>query len=272
MNIINNQDVEAISRILGDHYLTGSEIGRMLHFLNLSDPFPKNTKWKRIENAILEEGSKTQTPKAFFEVIEYVANPSNFFNRPDIWDALLLNINSVLIAKGYQIEDDGKIHRTTASSGFTDLQKRLETLENRIKSLDLHPEVTKFCTKELIQKNYFHAVFEGSKGLFDRIRKISGLNIDGYPLINKVFNFEKPPYQPLIMIQGNSLSTQDEKNQYFGLINAIKTCLYLYRNHQAHIPKIYDELSLNDAIRGLIVVSLAHELLDHCVPLSEFNK
>ena len=74
------------------------------------------------------------------------------------------------------------------------------------------------------------------------------------------------------MIQGNPLRTIDEKNQYYGLVNSIKTCLYLYRNHQAHVPRIFDDLSLNDAIRGLMSISLAHELLDHCVFLVDFHE
>ena len=36
--------------------------------------------------------------------------------------------------------------------------------------------------------------------------------------------------------------------------------------------KAIDELSLNDAIRGLMLISLAHELLDHCVFLTDFHK
>ena len=98
---------------------------------------------------------------------------------------------------------------------------------------------------------------------------MSDSTLDGQALIDKSFDFKK---QPLILIQGNNLGTQDEKNQYFGLINSIKTCLYLYRNHQAHIPRIYDELSLNDAIRGLMVISLANEHLDHCVSIYDFHK
>ena len=135
--------------------------------------------------------------------------------------------------------------------------------------MNLHDNVTKYCTEELLNEDYFHAVFEACKGLFDRIRELSGLNLDGYPLIDKAFNIDKKPFQPKIFIKGNNLSNQDEKNQYYGLISSIKTCLYLYRNHQAHIPKIYDKLSLKDAMRGLISVSLAHELLDRCVSIND---
>lgn len=272
MSNFDKQDVENISRIIAEE-LTGSSITTMFQHLRFVDyDVTKgftNTKWRRINESTLEKCLESKSAKPLFKVIEYVSKPSNYVHSPQSWNSLRHSINSVLIFKGYELKDDGKIHSTKTVTTFTEAQNRLKSLNEEINSLNLHFEVTKYCTEELLKENYFHAVFEASKGLFDRVRLLSGLTHDGQTLIDKSFDFKK---QPLIMIEGNSLSTQDEKNQYFGLINAIKTCLYLYRNHQAHIPKIYDELSLNDAIRGLMLVSLCHELLDHCVPLSEFHK
>jgi uncharacterized protein (TIGR02391 family) len=268
MDKINNQDVDSISQLLADQYLTGSKISRMLQYLQLSDPFPKNTKWKRISYAITEVASRTQSVSPLFKVIEYVANLSDFVRDPESWDRLLENVNSVLLVKGFQLQEDGKIHQAEAASTYSELQKRIESLTNEITRLELHKEVTRFCTKELIQKDYFHAVFEATKGLFDRIRTISELSYDGDTLIRNAFDLKRP----IILIQGNMLTTQDEKNQYYGLVNSIKTCLYLYRNHQAHVPRLFDEISLKDSLRGLMILSLAHELLDKCVNIREFKK
>ena len=38
-----------------------------------------------------------------------------------------------------------------------------------------------------MQDNYFHAVFEACKGLFQRIRELSGVEADGANLIDRVF-------------------------------------------------------------------------------------
>lgn len=276
MNNIDNQEIEKISRIIGEK-LTGSNITAMFQDLGFTDfdlkqnrPFT-STKWRRINESLLEKCINLKSDRPVLNVIEYVSKPSNYVDSPTIWNDLKRAINSILIFKGYELQDDGYVYTTKAVKTLNEAHQRLKSLKDEISSLTLHPEVTKYCKEELLQENYFHAVFEACKGLFDRIRKMSDLTLDGYPLINNAFNFEKPPYQPKIFIQGNSLKTQDEKNQYYGLVNSIKTCLYLYRNHQAHIPKIYDELSLNDAIRGLILVSLSHELLDHCVSLVDLH-
>lgn len=272
MSGIDKQDIEAISKILGEE-LTGSKITDMFKDLGFKDHdiergFPW-TKWRRINESTVEIWAENNNVRPLFNVIEYVSKPSRYVNNPEAWNSLLKSINSILIFKGYELKDDGHVYQTKVVKTFNEAQNRLKSLTEEINTLNLHLYVTRFCTEELLKKNYFHAVFEASKGLFDRIRLLSGLTSDGQKLIDEAFNFKK---QPLIMIRGNKLYTQDEKNQYYGLINSIKTCLYLYRNHQAHTPRIYDELSLNDAIRGLMLISLTHELLDHCVPLHDFDE
>lgn len=269
---IDNQDIENISRILGEE-LSNSDITQMFLYLSFIDHDIKrgftNTKWKRLNESISEKCVSTRKARPLFDVIEYVSKPHRYINRQDSWSNLLNNVNSTLIFKGYELKDDGRVHKTKIAQTFTEAQNRLKSLKEEIGTLNLHDNVTKYCTEELLNEDYFHAVFEACKGLFDRIRELSGLNLDGYPLIDKAFNIDKKPFQPKIFIKGNNLSNQDEKNQYYGLISSIKTCLYLYRNHQAHIPKIYDKLSLKDAMRGLISVSLAHELLDRCVSIND---
>lgn len=269
---IDNQDIKLISKILAEE-LSGSDITQMFHILKLKDydierPYT-TTKWIRLNESIVEKCISTKKARPLFDVMEYITKPSKYVNNSKHWNNLLKSINSILIFKGYELKDDGSVHVVSAAKTFTEAQTRLKSLNQEISTLNLHINVSKYCTEELLKEDYFHAVFEASKGLFDRIRLISGLTLDGYALVDKSFDFKN---KPLILIQGNNLDTQDEKNQYFGLINSIKTCLYLYRNHQAHVPRIYDELSLNDAIRGLMIISLANELLDHCVSIYDFHK
>lgn len=269
---IDNQDIESISKILGEE-LSGSAITQMFYQLKFKDHDIERgittTKWRRLNESIVEKCISTKKARPLFDAIEYITKPNKYVDRPDYWKNLLKSINSTLIFKGYELKDDGYVYQTKSVRTFTEAQNRLKSLSEEINTLNLHKNVSKYCTEELLNEDYFHAVFEASKGLFDRVRALSGLTLDGQSLIEKSFDFKN---NPLILIQGNNLDTQDEKNQYFGLINSIKTCLYLFRNHQAHAPRIYDELSLNDAIRGLMIISLANELLDHCVPVYDFHK
>ena len=43
----------------------------------------------------------------------------------------------------------------------------------------IHPEVLKYCRSELMQDNYFHAVFEAKKGLAQRLRDSTGIQTGG---------------------------------------------------------------------------------------------
>jgi uncharacterized protein (TIGR02391 family) len=44
----------------------------------------------------------------------------------------------------------------------------------------------KYCRVELMQDNYFHSVFEAVKGLAQRIRDLSGVQLDGAALVDRV--------------------------------------------------------------------------------------
>jgi len=122
----------------------------------------------------------------------------------------------------------------------------------------MHQEVHKYCRKELMQKNYFHAVFEASKGLAQRIRELSGEQAEGAALIDKVFSVEKP------ILAFNSLRTETEKSEHKGFAALLKGCFAAVRNPLAHEPKILWN-GEDDAADYLTLISLLHRKLDVCV-------
>ena len=69
---------------------------------------------------------------------------------------------------------------------------RVRTIKSKFQSRRMHPEVFKYCRTELMQDNYFHAVFEATKGLAQRIRDMSGIQADGAALIDPVFSESSP--------------------------------------------------------------------------------
>lgn len=50
----------------------------------------------------------------------------------------------------------------------------------------------KYCRTELLDQNYFHAVFEASKGVAERIRGLFGFGCDGADLLTKAFKGQQP--------------------------------------------------------------------------------
>ncbi len=258
---IDTQFIDTISKILSD-YLSHSEITRMGEVLC----FPQNdqnsglNKHKRIHNLMSDILNKTQNVQNIRLVIEYICNPLRYIDNTSIFEQLRTALNIPLSLQGLTISDNGRMVSTTVSNTISEAKKRFETLDSRLRELKVHTHVLKFCTQELLQENYFHAVFEASKGIFYRIRLITGSSMDSASLIDQCFKLK----EPVVIINGNKLQTLDEQSEYKGLKNLLLTIAHLYRNSKAHKLKFYNPDSIDDAITALTLMSLAHNLLDNC--------
>ncbi len=120
----------------------------------------------------------------------------------------------------------------------------------------MHAEVLNYCRAELLGENYFHAVFEATKGVAERIRLLSGLNGDGADLVNKAF----AGHQPVLAL--GPLTTESEKSEQKGFANLLIGLFGAVRNPLAHAPKTNWPMSEQDALDILTLVSLIHRKLD----------
>ena len=111
----------------------------------------------------------------------------------------------------------------------------------------------------MLQDNYFHAVFEATKGLAQRIREMSSVEADGAALVDRVFSIERP------VLAFNTLRTETERSEYKGFAALLKGCFAAVRNPLAHEPKILWE-GEDDAADYFSLISLLHRKLDDCVP------
>lgn len=272
MSRIKPKTITSVSKIIGE-LLTGSQITQMFNQLNLPDfdaikqrPYT-STKWRRLEESIQTMCNHNKNANPLFKVIEYVMQPADFINNPEGWKSNKKSLNSILMFHGYEVNDSGKVAKTKVIKTFTDAQKRLKSFNDKLNNYEIHSEIFKYCTPELFEENYFHAIFEASKGVLDRVRDIAESNLDGNQLIDKSFNLGRP----MVLIRNNMLNSQDEKSAYNGLKSLLKTIVYLYRNPNAHNPKLYDVKSETDAITAFTLMSLAHKTLDNCVNVRDFT-
>lgn len=83
-----------------------------------------------------------------------------------------------------------------------------------------------------MSENYFHAVFEATKGIAARIRKLLGLNGDGADLVTKAFLAQSP------MLALGPLATESEKSEQKGFANLLIGLFGAVRNPLAHATKI----------------------------------
>lgn len=257
--------IENISRIIAEE-TTGSKITNMFHQIGLVNYDAQRgfdtTKWRRINESISSSDNPFQS---MISVIEFSSKPQRFMNDKSAWKKHLESINKELIFKGYKLNDSGRVVKNKKVESYSEAQKMIKSLKSKLNDYDIHKNVLLFCQEQYLQDNYFHAIFEASKSVSDRIRKMSNSKDDGIKLINNVFNFKTPQ----ILIKNNYLKTDTDKSLYNGIINLLKTIHFTYRNVEAHKPKLYDETSESDAIAAFVIISMAHKELDHCISIMD---
>ena len=196
--------------------------------------------------------------------IEKTFSPVRFVNNRVLFETRRTEINMVLIFVGIQMGENGRLSIIQKADTIRDAEKRAGDLKQILKDRNVHPDVLIFCKAELLQENYFHAVFEASKSLAEKIIEKTGLTEDGVPLVEKAFalGHEKNP-----LLAFNLLKTESEVNEHKGLTNLLKGVFGMFRNTIAHAPKIKWEINEMDALDSLTIISLLHRRLDSCVPL-----
>jgi uncharacterized protein (TIGR02391 family) len=168
-------------------------------------------------------------------------------------------LNQVLAFAGYQLGEDGKLHATQAAKTLTEAEQRAGLLRSELQRRNVHHDVLTFCRAELLQDNYFHAVFEATKSVAEKIRSRTGLTGDGSGLVDQAFGSGNAG-MPFLAF--NTLQTDTERSEHTGLMNLIKGMFSAFRNVTAHAPKIHWNVTEQDALDLLSIASLLHRRLD----------
>ena len=250
--------IEALSRLLGE-CASGTDITRVLEDRGLVDGSGESTKWRRLYSVFLETQRHDLSANRVLDFIQSFLTPARFVGRSDEFEARRQALNTILAFSGLEYGPDGRFRRQEAVRSLDQAERRVRTIRAKFQGRRLHPEVLKYCRAELLQDNYFHAVFEATKGLAQRIRDLSGVDGDGAALVDRVFSVERP------VLAMNTLRTETERTEHKGFATLIKGCFLAVRNPLAHEPKILWD-GEDDAADYLSLISLLHRRLDSCVP------
>lgn len=249
--------IESMSKLLGE-VGTGSDISRCLSKLDIIDHSGESTKWRRLYSIFSNYQHGQKCSNMILRFIETFLDPSRFVGRKFEFDDYIHELNSILRFSGLEYRADGKFKYCETAKTLDEAEKREQVLLNKLKGRIIHEEVYKYCKKELLQENYFHAVFEAAKGLAQRIRDLSNISLDGSALIDKVFSVQNP------ILAFNTLRTETEKSEHKGFASLLKGCFSAIRNPLAHEPKILWD-GENDAADYMTLISLLHRKLDSCI-------
>jgi uncharacterized protein (TIGR02391 family) len=250
--------VEALARLLGECG-SGTDISRVLLNRGLEDKSGESTKWRRLYWIFLDYQRRHGCANGIIDFIQSFLSPARFVGRSDDFELHRQQLNTILAFSGLEYGQDGKFRPCESARTLDEAEKRVRTIRAKFQGRRIHPEVLKYCRAELLQDNYFHAVFEATKGLFQRIRDLSGIQLDGAALVDRVFSIERP------VLAINSLQTETEKSEHKGFAMLLKGCFAAIRNPLAHEPKILWQ-GEEDAADCLSLISLLHRKLDDAVP------
>lgn len=272
MLIINSESqLESLCNTLAN-ILTHSNIDKYLKMSNIEDVSTKSQNYSgyyytkgdnkptRIYNCFANELNKSHNDVKIIRFIELSLDPAMYSNDAKKYSELLDSINSSLLFMGCKLTNEGKVIQVPKATTVDEVQKRINSLLNEASKRNIHQEVLKYCKREYLDKDYFHAQFEAVKGLFQRIRDLTNQSVDGAKLINGVFS----PNEPMLLLNGNNLSTRTEIDEYTGF-----KYLFLYlqnavRNQEGHTPRILSKEELNDCLDNFTVISRCHNYLDNC--------
>lgn len=255
--LFSDAQLEGVSKILGDAR-TGSDITRVFDIMGIVDNSGMSTKWKRLYGTFAHYQNTENSPSRLIDFIKHYLEPVAFCDKPVEFEEYRQKLNNILIFVGLEYGEDGQFRRVEKATTLSEAQRRLQTVQKKFQGRRLHNEVTKYCKEELFEENYFHAVFEATKGLAERIRQLSGQQLDGAELVDKVFSINRP------LLALNTLTTETERSEHKGFAMLLKGCFAAVRNPLAHQPKILWE-GEDDTADYLSMISLLHRKLDEAV-------
>ena len=254
--------VESICKVLGDTEkgFTGTEIAKLLSESEIEDIDSANTKWKRLNSALANKQQADGCANNLLAFIQNSLNPARHHDKLNWFNDIRYQINKVLSFAGFQLGENGKISAVAKSTTINEATARASKLKDNLVSRKVHPDVLRYCKEELVVDNYFHAVFEATKSVAEKIRNKTGLITDGATLVDEALSFKSVPHLAL-----NSLQTESEKSEQKGFMNLLKGLFGTFRNTTAHAPKIMWSIEEEDALDILSLVSLVHRRLDNAI-------
>lgn len=257
-----SEHITSISKILGETNdgLTGPEIEHLLRQCNIPDSTPTMTKWKRLYNAFAEFQNERKFGNHIIVFIHRVMNPVQYTGRPHLFVQRRNDLNTVLSFSGFHVGEDGKVRWTKKASNLDEALARAGRLHSALSSRRVHRDVLDYCKAELLQENYFHAVFEATKSIACKIRSLTSLTSDGAELAQVAFAIPKDGSSPMLAI--NDLKTETDKGEQRGFSNLLVGFFGSVRNPLAHNARAEWPMDEQDALDILTLASLIHRKLD----------
>jgi uncharacterized protein (TIGR02391 family) len=255
------QVVEGVADVLGETNggLTGSEISNLLERCRINDLAPGATKRHRLCYALMDRQARDEAANCVVNFITQAMQPVRYRNDPSLFSARQGALDEVLVFVGLRINDEGKVQRGSKADTLSEAARHANSLRAELRRRRVHPEVLRYCSQEVLERNPFHAALEASKSVPDRLRSMTGMTGDGAALVDAVLSLGQHN-TPKVAI--NSLTSASEQDEQKGFTNLCKGLLGMFRNPTAHDPRINRAVSDAELLELLTMISMVHRRLD----------
>ena len=242
-----------------DSNITGSVIHRILLQSQIDDVSYSEqflAKRKKLFNAFEKSQNDYKCVNNIVLFIQNVLSPQRYVNNKDMYNKLKSEVNKQLAFEGLSINDSNQIISIAKASKISDVQVKVDGLKSKLIEQGAHQLVFSYCNSELLANNYFHAVLESSKGLIKRIQDLAGVKYDGQNLMENVFKDDNP----ILII--NNFQSKSEKDEHRGFRNLLIGIVAMFRNPSSHELKVEWNMSEQDALDIMAMISYCHRRLD----------
>lgn len=263
ISLFDNQDLRNISDVLSG-IITHSKITEYLQDCNISESGGSN-KSDRIYYALKERQDRDGCGNNVMAFILRIISPKRYNSELDFERDRTL-INEKLAFVGYSISQKGELKVCTKASTISEAQERSQKIKKKIHGLKIHHNIIPYCDEEWLSDDYFHAIEEVAKSVFDVLKQKSGNHsIDGAMLVDYCFAL-KDDKTPKPKLAFNLLSSDSEISEHKGFANFCKGFYGMYRNPKAHSSRKNEETSLEQLAEVLVVATIIHNRLDSVYP------
>jgi uncharacterized protein (TIGR02391 family) len=256
--------------VLGDTVtgLTGSEISTFLRQVDIDDVTVSMTKRHGLYQALNCRQTKDRCGNQVVAFLRTVMKPVSYLDKVHVFNERRDRLNEVLSFAGFFLKEDGSLRSIEPARTIPEAQQTANRLHAELTRRNVHLDILRFCRTEFLQENFFHAVFEATKSIADKIRQKTNLISDGASLVDDALGLGK---RGLPLLAFNSLQTETEHSEHKGLMHLMKGVFGAFRNVTAHEPKIKWPITEQDALDLLTIASLLHRRLDTSIAI-EFKE
>lgn len=255
--ILSNEQIEQIAKILGEE-VTGSELNEIFNNCNIIDSSGHSTKWRRIKWALIYKQQVDKCGNNIANFIKTILSPIRYINKKSDFENARRQVNAILLFSGLELTSKGNFRIVEKVSTIVEAQERVNIIMTKLNERNIHTQVLKYCKAELMEDNYFHAVFEATKALAQIIRDKTGIQKDGSALVDEAFSINNP------YLIFNKLQTETERAEHKGFTMLLKGCFSAIRNPKAHEPKILWS-GEDDVIDYFSLISMLYKKLDSAI-------